>query len=127
MIYRVGPILSSGRGAKSSSSTGASGMGATASAERMPKTNADYWTAKIRRNVARDETNVGRLAATLYELAGPNIFTYEELLSTLALGRRPLLLPFPFALWHVVGYLSEFLPNPPMRRRLMYEGKSLSS
>jgi hypothetical protein len=33
-----------------------------------------------------------------------------------ALGRRPLLLPFPFALWHVAGYLSEFLPNPPITR-----------
>ena len=53
-----------------------------------------------------------------YELAGPNIYTYEELLRTLAaaVGRRPLLLPFPFALWHVVGYLSEFLPNPPITR-----------
>jgi uncharacterized protein YbjT (DUF2867 family) len=57
-------------------------------------------------------------AHQLYELAGPNIYTYEELLRTLAaaLGRRPLLLPFPFALWHVVGYLSEFLPNPPITR-----------
>jgi hypothetical protein len=26
------------------------------------------------------------------------------------------LLRFPFALWHVVGYLSEFLPNPPITR-----------
>ena len=58
------------------------------------------------------------LAHQLYELAGPNIYTYEELLRTLAaaVGRRPLLLPFPFALWHVAGYLSEFLPNPPITR-----------
>jgi uncharacterized protein YbjT (DUF2867 family) len=58
------------------------------------------------------------IAHPLYELAGPNIYRYEGLLSTLAaaLGRRPLLLPFPFALWHVVGYLSEFLPNPPITR-----------
>jgi NADH dehydrogenase len=57
-------------------------------------------------------------AHQLYELAGPNIYTYEELLRTLAaaLGCRPLLLPFPFALWHLVGYLSEFLPNPPITR-----------
>ena len=57
-------------------------------------------------------------ARQLYELAGPNIYRYEELLSTLAaaLGCRPLLLPFPFALWHVVGYLSELLPNPPITR-----------
>ncbi len=58
------------------------------------------------------------IANQLYELAGPNIYRYEELLSALAaaLGRRPLLVPFPFALWHVVGYLSEFLPNPPITR-----------
>ena len=58
------------------------------------------------------------IAHQLYELAGPNIYRYEELLRTLAaaLGRRPLLIPFPFALWHVVGYLSEFLPNPPITR-----------
>jgi DNA mismatch endonuclease (patch repair protein) len=31
---------------------------------RSPKTNIDYWTAKIRRNVARDEENLGRLAAS---------------------------------------------------------------
>jgi uncharacterized protein YbjT (DUF2867 family) len=58
------------------------------------------------------------IAQQLYELAGPNIYNYEELLRTLAaaLGRRPLLFPFPFALWHVVGYLSELLPNPPITR-----------
>jgi uncharacterized protein YbjT (DUF2867 family) len=58
------------------------------------------------------------IAHPLYELAGPNIYTYTELLRTLAaaVGRRPLLLPFPFALWQVVGYLSEFLPNPPITR-----------
>jgi uncharacterized protein YbjT (DUF2867 family) len=57
-------------------------------------------------------------ADQLYELAGPNIYRYEELLRTLAaaLGRRPLLLPFPFALWHAVGFLSEYLPNPPITR-----------
>jgi uncharacterized protein YbjT (DUF2867 family) len=71
-------------------------------------------------NVAEAITRILQLptAHQLYELAGPNIYTYEELLRTLAaaLGRRPLLLPFPFALWHVVGYLSEFLPNPPITR-----------
>jgi uncharacterized protein YbjT (DUF2867 family) len=38
------------------------------------------------------------IAHQLYELAGPNIYTYQELLRTLAaaVDRRPLLLPFPF-------------------------------
>jgi uncharacterized protein YbjT (DUF2867 family) len=57
-------------------------------------------------------------AHQLYELAGPNIYTYEELLRTLAaaVGHRPLFLPFSFALWRVVGYLAEFLPSPPITR-----------
>ncbi len=28
---------------------------------RMPKTNRDYWSAKITRNTARDQTNIARL------------------------------------------------------------------
>lgn len=55
-------------------------------------------------------------AASAYELAGRSIYTYEELLRTIAasVGRKPLLLPFPFALWRAVGYASKVLPNPPI-------------
>ena len=55
-------------------------------------------------------------AASAYELAGPRIYTYEELLRTIAAGagRTPLLLPFPFALWRAVGYAAKILPNPPI-------------
>ena len=71
-------------------------------------------------DVAEAITRILQLPTThqQYELAGPNIYRYEELLGTLAaaLGRRPLLLPIPFALWHVVGYVAEFLPNPPITR-----------
>src|ERR1700730_348753 len=71
-------------------------------------------------DVAEAITRILKLptAHQLYELAGPNIYTYEELLRTLAaaVGHRPLLLPLPFALWRVVGYLSEFLPKPPITR-----------
>ena len=28
----------------------------------------------------------------------------------------PLLLPVPFALWHAIGYVAEFLPSPPITR-----------
>jgi uncharacterized protein YbjT (DUF2867 family) len=72
-------------------------------------------------DVAEAITRILRLPTTThqqYELAGPNIYRYEELLGALAaaLGRRPLLLPIPFALWHVVGFVAEFLPNPPITR-----------
>jgi uncharacterized protein YbjT (DUF2867 family) len=54
----------------------------------------------------------------LYELAGPRVYTYQELLRTIAAsaGTRPLLVPFPFSLWHVIGYVAAALPNPPLTR-----------
>ena len=57
-------------------------------------------------------------ASQLYELAGPRVYTYQELLRTIAAsaGTRPLLVPFPFSLWHLIGYVSEVLPNPPITR-----------
>lgn len=52
----------------------------------------------------------------VYELAGPRIYTYSELLVTIAgsMGRRPLLVPVPFSLWRAVVHLAEALPNPPI-------------
>ena len=54
----------------------------------------------------------------IYELAGPRIYTYRALLRALATSvhKRPLLLPFPFALWRPLAHLAEFLPNPPIIR-----------
>jgi len=54
----------------------------------------------------------------IYELAGPRIYIYRALLKSLAAAARnePLLLPFPFALWHAIGYVGEFLPSPPISR-----------
>jgi uncharacterized protein YbjT (DUF2867 family) len=54
----------------------------------------------------------------LYELAGPRVYIYKELLRTIAAsaGTRPFLVPFPFRLWHLFGYVSEVLPNPPITR-----------
>jgi uncharacterized protein YbjT (DUF2867 family) len=54
----------------------------------------------------------------VYELAGPRIYSYEELLRTIAriAGLRPLLMRTPFALWGVLGGLAEMLPQPPLTR-----------
>ena len=53
-----------------------------------------------------------------YELAGPRIYSYEELLRTIArtAGLRPVLMRTPFALWDAVAGLAEFLPRPPLTR-----------
>ena len=57
-------------------------------------------------------------ASQLYELAGPRVYTYQELLRAIAVsaGTRPLLVPLPFSWWHFIGYVSEVLPNPPITR-----------
>jgi uncharacterized protein YbjT (DUF2867 family) len=57
-------------------------------------------------------------AHRLYELAGPHVCTYQELLRTIAASTdtRPYLVPIPFSLWHVIGYVSEALPSPPITR-----------
>ena len=54
----------------------------------------------------------------VYELAGPRIYSYEELLRTIAriAGLRPVLMRTPFALWEVLAGLAERLPQPPFTR-----------
>ena len=39
------------------------------------------------------------------ELGGPKVYTYRELLAEIAarLGKRPILVPVPFTLWHLLG------------------------
>src|ERR1051326_5398555 len=67
----------------------------------------------------------------IYALAGPRIYLYRALLKSLAAPARnePLLLPFPFALWHAIGYVAEFLPSPPITRNQveLMEGNSVAA
>jgi uncharacterized protein YbjT (DUF2867 family) len=65
----------------------------------------------IRRMLNRPET-----AGQIYELAGPQVYTLDELLKmTLRLtGRRRLLVPMPFAVAKVQARLFELLPSPPL-------------
>jgi uncharacterized protein YbjT (DUF2867 family) len=53
-----------------------------------------------------------------YELAGPRVFSYAELMTMIggAVGRKPVLIPVPFALWHALGFAAEFQPDPPVTR-----------
>jgi uncharacterized protein YbjT (DUF2867 family) len=55
----------------------------------------------------------------VYELAGPRIYSYEELLRTIARIARlrgPVLMPIPFGLWDALAGLAERLPQPPLTR-----------
>jgi uncharacterized protein YbjT (DUF2867 family) len=54
----------------------------------------------------------------IYELAGPRVYSHEELLRTIArvAGLRPLLMRMPFAFWGAVAGLAEVLPQPPLTR-----------
>ena len=52
----------------------------------------------------------------IYELAGPRVYSYEELVRTIArtAGLRPVQMRTPFAFWGAVAGLAEILPRPPL-------------
>jgi uncharacterized protein YbjT (DUF2867 family) len=54
----------------------------------------------------------------IYELAGPRVYSYGELLRTVAriAGLRPVLMRIPFGFWDAVAGLAEILPHPPLTR-----------
>ena len=51
-----------------------------------------------------------------YELAGPRIYTFENLLRTICahLGVERMLVPVPFGLWRAIALPAEMLPTPPV-------------
>lgn len=57
----------------------------------------------------------------VYELGGPKIYTYRELVElTLAeIGRKRLLVPLPFWEAAVMAWFLEFLPSPPLTRDMV--------
>jgi uncharacterized protein YbjT (DUF2867 family) len=59
-----------------------------------------------------------RKSYPIYELAGPRVYSYEELVRTIArtTGLRPVLMRAPFAFWGAVAGLAEILPRPPLTR-----------
>ncbi|MEX3011787.1 complex I NDUFA9 subunit family protein [Hoeflea sp. TYP-13] len=52
----------------------------------------------------------------VFDLGGPEVFTYREILNRLAAraGRRRLFLPVPFMVWRTLAILANLLPNPPL-------------
>jgi NADH dehydrogenase len=67
----------------------------------------------IARVMQRAETHT-----MIFECGGPRVYSYEELLRTIAreAGLKPILIPVPFATWHVLAWIAEMLPSPPITR-----------
>lgn len=52
----------------------------------------------------------------IYELGGPNIYSYRDFLKLVGrhVGQRPLLVPVPLAVWDGLATAAKLLPNPPL-------------
>ncbi len=55
---------------------------------------------------------------TAFELGGPTVYSYEQLLRAIAhqAGLAPLLIPIPFAVWDALAWASEIIPGLPLTR-----------
>jgi uncharacterized protein YbjT (DUF2867 family) len=58
------------------------------------------------------------MPAITYECGGPRVYTYEELLRTVAheAKLKSTSIPIPFAAWHALAWFAEMLPSPPVTR-----------
>jgi NADH dehydrogenase len=58
------------------------------------------------------------MRAITFECGGPRVYSYEQLLRTVArdAGITPVLMPFPFAGWHALAWIAEMLPSSPLTR-----------
>ena len=57
-------------------------------------------------------------AGRVYEIGGPDIFAYRELIQLLLerTGWRRMVVPVPFGVWDVIARVTAWLPNPPLTR-----------
>jgi uncharacterized protein YbjT (DUF2867 family) len=62
---------------------------------------------------AMQRTETGPLTV---ECGGPRVYSYEELLRTIAraAGVQPILVPVPFGVWHALAWVAEMLPGAPV-------------
>ena len=60
----------------------------------------------------------GAKGGTIYELGGPEVKTFRELMQLMLreIGRKRLLVPLPFALARFQAFFLEWLPTPPLTR-----------
>ena len=67
----------------------------------------------VARAIQHDEAR-----AKTFECGGPEVYSYEEFLRTIAreAGLKPKLVPVPFPAWHALAWVAELLPAPPVTR-----------
>ncbi len=80
---------------------------------RLQPADVEDVAEAIARGLQRTE-----MRAITFECGGPRVYSYEELLKTVAreAGLKPILMPFPFAAWHALTWIAEMLPSPPLTR-----------
>ena len=79
----------------------------------LQPTHADDVAEAIARTLQRVDAS-----QLTFECGGPRVFSYEELLRTIAreAGLKPILVPVPFATWHALARVAEMLPTAPVTR-----------
>jgi uncharacterized protein YbjT (DUF2867 family) len=60
----------------------------------------------------------GALHAVAYELGGPRVYMYKDLVKLIAdrLQKRRILFPTPFPIWHALAAIAEMVPGAPLSR-----------
>ena len=85
------------------------GSGAT----RLQPVHVEDVSDAIARLLERSETE-----PLTFEFGGPRVYSYEELLRTVAreAGLRTMLFPMAFSAWHALARIGEMLPRAPITR-----------
>jgi uncharacterized protein YbjT (DUF2867 family) len=80
---------------------------------RLQPVHVEDVAEAIARILQRSETE-----AITFECGGPRVYSYEELLRTVAreAGLRTMLFPMAFPAWHALARIGEMLPRPPITR-----------
>ena len=79
---------------------------------KLQPIHADDVAEAIARTLQRDDS------PTHFRVRRSRVFSYEELLRTIAreASLKPILVPVPFAIWHVLARVAEILPTAPVTR-----------
>ncbi|WP_043765204.1 complex I NDUFA9 subunit family protein [Algiphilus aromaticivorans] len=80
---------------------------------RLHPVHVDDVASAVRRAIEYPAT-----AGRTFELGGAGTYRYREILVQVlaATGRRRLLVPVPFAVWHLLAAMAACLPSPPLTR-----------